>query len=235
MRTVTLATGCLAALSLPLAAGCARVAPAEPREPPAERYRITAAPPPRSEAVGPAPRPAPSLAARILFFLPDRTLDLLDTVSFGVGIGAGFDVHQQATCSLHLPTLGTYRSFNFLNWYHKRNLCMCTREETEFGLLFLSVYRSEFFGAGTGWNEGSAGSGLKDYAQIGLASADHPIHKEKFRDPWAIGAHYGPLLLSPRLELEIHPTEIVDFLLGTLTFGAVDLLGDDLATARAGP
>jgi len=165
-------------------------------------------------------------------FLPDRVLDFLDLVSFGLGVGYGFDIHRQITCYFHVPALGIYRSFNFINWYYKRNLCWCIRKEEEAGLFDAVIYRSEFRGSGTGWNEGRRGSGEKSYSKRGLASADDDIHHEGFRDPWAIGLAYGPAILSPRVEIEIHPVELADFVVGLVTFGLVDISEDDLATPR---
>ena len=188
------------------------------------------APPPPARAA----RAEPSALLRVACFLPDRVLDLLDMVSFGIGIGYGFDIHRQVTCLFHVPTLGMYKSVNLVNWYYKRNLCMCTREETEFGLLPFVLYRSEFFGGGTGWDKGALGSGVKEYASVGLGSPGDPIHEERFRDPWAIGVHYGPVLLSPRVELELHPVEIVDFLLGLVSLGYLDVTDDDWLTAASG-
>jgi hypothetical protein len=189
------------------------------------------APPAGREAEPPRAVASAPLVSRILLFLPDRMLDFLDVASFGLGIGYGFAVHQQITCSLHVPTLGSYQTINLLNWYPSRNLCVCTRSETEAGLLPFVLYRSEFLGAGTGWDSGRPGSGLKSYAEVGLGSPSDPIHQEGFRDPWAIGAQVGPLMVSPRVELEIHPMEIVDFVVGTLTFGILDLTRDDWLTA----
>jgi len=167
---------------------------------------------------------------RLVMFLPDRVLDLLDTVSFGLGIGYGFDIHRQITCGLHIPTLGVYQSFNFINWYHNRNLCWCIRTEEEAGLLPMVAYESTFTGAGTGWDNGEPGEGTKTYRkEAGEGSPDDPIHTEGFRDPWAIGIGYGPVILSPRLELEIHPVELVDFAIGFISLGFIDISEDDLA------
>ena len=53
------------------------------------------------------------------------------------------------------------------------------------------------------------------------------IYQERYRDPWAIGVAWGPVLLSPRVEVDIHPVEIADFLVGLVTLGKVDLSRDD--------
>jgi len=187
------------------------------------------------EAPAPLPGPSPDLIERIALFLPDRLMDFLDMVSFGVGIGYGLDVHHQATCFLTLPALGTYNSLSLLNWYPGRNLCTSLVEEQEAGLGPLILYRADFFGGGSGWDKGQPGSGEKHYRGIGLASLDDASHREGFRDPWAVGGAWGPLLLSPRLELALHPVEIVDFLLGTLTFGLVDVCEDDWTSLHPAP
>ena len=100
---------------------------------------------------------APGLGRRIVLFVPDRALDLADVVSFGIGVGAGVDVHRQITCGLHVPTLGVYTSFNPINWYYKRNLCWCIRSEEEAGLFNAVYYKSKFRGGGTGWDHPRAG------------------------------------------------------------------------------
>jgi len=218
----------LAALLVALSPGCARVGPVEARPPASEAE--PAAPPlpgPSVQRAGPA---EPPVVYRLVYFLPDRLLDALDIGSFGVGIGYGFDIHQQITCRFHVPTLGAYQTINFLNWYHRRNLCLCTRGEAEFGLGPFVLYHSGFMGAGTGWDQGRPGAGLKTYADVGMGGPSDAVHQEGFRDPWAIGGHYGPFIVSPRVEFEIHPSEVVDFIVGTLTFGRVDLTQDDLLT-----
>ena len=171
----------------------------------------------------------PSAGRRVILYIPDRLMDALDVVTFGLGAGYGFDVDRHATYFLHVPTLGWYKSFNFLNWNYKRNLCYAVNEETEMGFLPFYSYSSKFSGKGTGWDSGAPGSGEKEYAKKGGISPQDPIYKEGYRDPWALGVAYGPVLLSPRVEVDLHPVEVADLIVGLVTFGFVDLSSDDYA------
>ncbi|MFC1806177.1 hypothetical protein ACFL09_04265 [Planctomycetota bacterium] len=188
--------------------------------------------PRRLEGEAPATPQAPTAGRRIALFLPDRLLDLADIVSLGIGVGAGFDVHRQISCGFHIPSLGIYKSFNPVNWYYKRNLCWCVRTETETCIFGAVYYKSTFQGGGTGWNNGKPGSGVKKYFKKGIADAKDPIHTEGFRDPMAIGIGYGPVILSPRIEIEFHVEEFADFAAGLVTLGFEDIRGDDLATPK---
>jgi hypothetical protein len=169
----------------------------------------------------------PGLARRAAMFVPDRFLDMLDMVSVGLGVGYGFDVNRHLTYYMHVPTLGAYRSFNFFNWYPNRNLCWSINQEREAGILTVYRYNSRFDGGGTGWDNGEPGSGIKTYAEKYSVDVLDPIYQDGYRDVWALGVAYGPVILSPRIEFDIHPVEVADFAVGFLTLGLVDIRDDD--------
>ena len=165
--------------------------------------------------------------ARVLLFLPDRLMDALDVVSVGVGLGFGFDVNVHVTRFVHAPALGIYWVISPVQWRCGRNLSASFDQEFELGLGPLVMYKSEFFGAGTNWGPDAE----KEFTKLGLASLRDPMLAERFRSPWAVGAAVGPLALVPvRAEAEVHPEQIADFIVGLVTLGFVDLMGDDWAS-----
>jgi len=197
-------------------------------------FAAQAAPPPGTKAAQAKPEAArqtyaPTVFERVIMFFPDRFMDMLDVFSGGVGVGYGIRFARHITYYLHVPSISLYRSFN-LRWDYNRDLCWCINNESEFGLLFLWIYDSEFTGKGTGWNNGKPGEGTKKYAEQYTTDIDDPIHKEGFRDPWAVGLGYGPLILSPTIEIDVHPVELVDFAVGLVTLGIVDVRGDDFVS-----
>ena len=173
-----------------------------------------------------------SAIERIALFIPDRLLDTLDVVSFGLGGGYGAAVEVHATAFGHLPSLGAYQSLNVLNWYCGRNLAVVSNTESKACLGPFVFYRSSFYGTGTGWDNWRPGKGEKKYRKIGIASEGDAIYLEGYRDPWAFEVAAGPILLGPRVEAGIHPVEVVDLILGVVTLGLLDLSDDDLASPR---
>ena len=176
-----------------------------------------------------AVRPAPNAFERVGWFIPDRCLDLLDILSVGLGGGYGISANRQITAWCHVPTIGAYRCWNIFNWKYNRNFSWWIEKEgLDFGLLPLYSYRYKLKGSGTGWDNGAPGEGVKEYDGHLIAKLDDPMYAEGTADPWAIGGAYGPAILSPRIELALHPVEIGDFIAGLFTLGFVDIRSDDL-------
>ena len=187
-------------------------------------------------------RGEPNFTARLFFFLPNRILDLLDIVSFRVGLGFGYP-----TIDVHVTRFFTFggdcsrgegvgnASVNPLAWRYKRNLCaeVYATESMGFGPMY--DYRFTRLGFGSGWDNGAPGSGTKEYScderDSWITRLDEPVYVDGERDPWEVGAALGMFPFAAfgiRGELGIHPVELVDFVFGFVTGGGVDVVGDDL-------
>jgi len=220
----------VAIVGLALAAGCAAsglsLRLALPRRARVEAWLAQAGvEPPEAWEFAPEVAPGPSTARRAVLFLPDRVLDALDMVSAGVGLGFGFDVNVHLTRFIHAPALGIYWAISPVQWRYGRNLSLSFDHEFELGLGPLVMYKAEFFGGGTGWGPDAS----REFSKLGLVSPNDRMLREGFRDPWAVGASVGPILLPPRAEVDVHPVEVADFVVGLFTLGFVDLAGDDWA------
>jgi hypothetical protein len=169
--------------------------------------------------------------------LPDRILDGADIVSLGLGFGWGFHVNAHVTRYASLPAFGSYTSVHPISWGYNRNLNVTVISEREFGVGPILSSDCTFTGAGTGWKAGLPGEGEIRSKASGMVRLTEPVYAEGYRDPWAIGAAFGPLLIGPDLDVDIHPVELADLVAGLVTLGIVDLRQDDLATrfGRAAP
>ncbi|MBN1865755.1 hypothetical protein JW916_00540, partial [Candidatus Sumerlaeota bacterium] len=149
---------------------------------------------------------------RILFFIPDRFLDCVDMVTFGVGIGIGLgaEVHITRWAALGAGAEGDLALF----WYYNRNL---TPPIPAFALLAAfgpyQAYTIGFAGAGTGWSQGHPGAGTQLFRKSGVFSVNDEMVQEGWSDPYGVGVGWAA---------EIHPIEIADFVVGLVTFGFVD-------------
>lgn len=167
-----------------------------------------------------ARRPATerSIPAEILLYLPDRVLDLLDLVSFDVHVGPGLYANLHATRALQLGA--GLRSTAGLGWHDHRSLGLLARSESGLALgpLGAQTYAGTLVGT----------SGVRSTAD-GLAPLYGPgdaVYQE-LQDYWAVGSSVTLGLVG--VDLELHPVELVDLLLG---LAAVDLLHDDFAATR---
>jgi len=164
-------------------------------------------------------RQPPTCAQRLVWFFPDRGMDLLDVVSLEISAGYGLGVKRRVTDWLHVPTLSAYRAWNLFSWnYGRRFAWFSENEEYAAGLLPLYWYRSEFRGRG---------AGNQSFHASPVARLGDEIYKTGRGDPWAIGGYYGPPLLGPRIAIDLHPVEIADFVAGLLTVGFIDICNDD--------
>lgn len=162
----------------------------------------------------------PGLGARLLLWLPDRLLDLVDLVSFDVGIGLGAGAELWLT---RFGQLGAGAGASMgLGWHGQRSLGA-------------RLHHGSGWAAGP-WTQGfvhgfDAGTGLR---RAGGASFDGsavtaalPIHQE-WRDAWGLGARAHLAIVAA--EVELHPLQLADFAAGLV---GQDLLGDDLATTTS--
>ncbi len=158
-----------------------------------------------------------SVTSRILLYLPDRLLDLLDVfgveVNFGPQAGAGFWLTRA------MQAKAFFGSTAGLGVYQKRNIGGRTEASAE---LVIGP------GGGSALAGGRGGTGGVDGISTAL-----PLHLpseelyQVYRDYWGIGAKVGAGIVG--VEFEFHILELADFLGGWFL---ADFLNDDLATTR---
>lgn len=159
-----------------------------------------------------------SIAARILLYLPDRILDLLDIVSFEMRYGLGGGVEAHLTRGAQLGLEGAYSLS--LGWFDHRAL---GGRYQVFTSAALGPYASRYLLIG---GASTAGLELVAARSSGLDTAYLPLYQE-FRDYWAVGG--SVMAIAYGAAVDVHPIEFADFLAG---FVVVDFLRDDLATTR---
>ena len=159
-----------------------------------------------------------SIGARILLYLPDRVLDLLDVASLEMrfGLGGGAEVH--ATRAGQLGLEGAYSGS--LGWFDHRALGGRYQVFTGAAIGPLASRYLLIGGAST------AGLQLVNAHSSGIDTPYQPLYQE-FRDYWAVGA--SAMVISYGAAADIHPVEVADFVAG---FVGVDFLRDDFATTR---
>jgi hypothetical protein len=165
-------------------------------------------------------RPAASrpIPLRVLLYLPDRVLDLMDVVTVGVHFGLGAFVDAHATRAMQLA--GGFRSTGGLGLHDQRSLGM--KAQAEAGLTVVAAGGQSYVGGLIG-TSGALG-GFDSTA--GLHQPGDRLYQE-FRDYWAVGASATALMVG--FEADLHPIQLVDFLTG---FVGIDLLHDDFAHTR---
>lgn len=161
------------------------------------------------------------LGRRLLYWLPDRLLDLLDVVSFDIGIGPGLSVNAHLTRWAAFG-LGTRASLG-VGWHEGRSLGMQVLNEEGWSL--------PGYAQGTllGFTHGTGPSSLGAERIDGCPCTSTELHAS-WRDPWAVGVEAHALVLGA--SVAVHPLELLDFVGGVFFY---DGLGDDLATTRAPP
>ncbi len=158
------------------------------------------------------------LWARILLYLPDRVLDLLDVLSFDVHVGPGVLVNVHLTRAVQLGAGA--RAVAGIGWHDHRSLGFLAQSEAE--VVIPAVGTSAWAGAMAGTSGIYAGSdGIFD-----LHRPTIPLYQD-FRDYWAVG--FSTTAVTAGFDFDLHPLEIADFLAGLLT---IDFLRDDFAATR---
>ncbi|WP_338041957.1 hypothetical protein [Leptospira weilii] len=156
----------------------------------------------------------PSLGESILWYIPDRILDLYDIVSFNLNYGPqiGFGLWVTRAAQVVAFT-GANAGFG---WYQKRQLGGHAESSAEivigpFGASVIAASK-----VGTGGIESTTRA-------IFFHTPYHPLYQE-YRDYWGYGFKLGVIIAG--FEVEAHLVEIADFFLGIFTF---DFLNDDFA------
>ena len=160
-----------------------------------------------------------SVAAHVFLYLPDRLLDLLDCVSFDVHLGLGVLANVHVTRAVQVGVGG--RAVGGIGWHDHRSLG------------FLGATESEAVLPGIG-TQAYAGGLVGTSGVFGCADTLAGLHRpskriyQNMRDYWAVGASVTALVAG--VDVDLHPVEFADFLVGFSTF---DFLHDDFA-ATAG-
>ncbi|EMF89698.1 hypothetical protein LEP1GSC005_2474 [Leptospira santarosai str. ST188] len=156
----------------------------------------------------------PSVGERILWYIPDRILDILDVVSFNLNYGPqiGFGVWVTRAVQVVAYT-GANAGFG---WYQKRQLGGHAESSAEIVIGPVGASAIAASKVGTGGIESTSRA-------IFFHTPYHDLYQE-YRDYWSYGAKLGVLFAG--FEVEVHLVEIADLLLGIFTF---DFLNDDFA------
>ncbi|MFP4058756.1 MAG: hypothetical protein ACLF0G_17955 [Candidatus Brocadiia bacterium] len=192
---------CAAALACGLAATCGCGPRAQPLQ--AETAEQPAAP--RRSPLRP-----------VMFYVPNRVLDLLDTVSLGLAVPsipyllpASIHANVHATRAMQAGAGGTQGIF-LGKGYRRQFAWRLIHHELSVGPL--TVCDLEYSAATD-----------TEVERVGvLVPSDEPF-AEGYMDYWALGAHAGLLVVA--VEADVHPLELADAVLGFLL---IDLSGDDL-------
>ena len=159
-----------------------------------------------------------SLTTRVLLWLPDRLLDLLDVATFDVHFGFGAYVDAHATRALQAG--GGFRSTGGIGLHEGRSIGLKSR--TEAGLSVIAAGAHSYAGANLGTSGLVTGAGHT----AGLFRPTDPLYHQLL-DYWAIGG--GGTAGIVGADWDLHPVQLVDFLAG---FVGIDFLNDDLARTR---
>ncbi|MGQ0551657.1 MAG: hypothetical protein ACT4PU_00380 [Planctomycetota bacterium] len=156
--------------------------------------------------------------SKVLWYLPDRVLDILDVFSFDVHFGLG------AFVNVHLTRFfqggAGFRSVGGIGWHRHRSLGLMAQAEA--GIVF-PVAGTQAYG---GSIIGTSGIIVGSDSLAGMHRPSAEFYQE-YRDYWAIGAAVTAAIVG--VDFDFHPVQLADALVG---FAAVDFLNDDFAHTR---
>ncbi len=152
----------------------------------------------------------------VLWYLPDRVLDIFDIVSFDVHLGFGIWVDAHATRALQV-TAG-FRTVGGFGWHDHRSLGIQTQSQAALNLL---PFGAEGYSA---MQAGTSGVRAGTWSEAGLHNPSSRLYQD-YKDYWAIGG--GATAVVAGAEVDVHPIEIFDFLVGWFLF---DPSNDGFAT-----
>ena len=162
------------------------------------------------------PRDSPSVLRRVVFYVPDRILDLVDIVTLRVSAGPQLGFRTHAT---HALQADLYAGTSFGAAIGPKHFAGLDAEHAiEVGL---GPVGTEIFGGFKVGTNLDAGAGISI-----LQLPTNQIY-QNYRDYWAIGGGVGMGLVGA--DVAAHPVELVDFLVGLV---GVDLLRDDLGATK---
>jgi hypothetical protein len=158
------------------------------------------------------------LFARILLYLPDRMLDLLDVVSFDLHFGWGAHANLHLTRALQAGA--GMRTVSGIGWHDHRSLGAKMQGSSELTVLALG---------GLAWSGELVGTSGVRASRDGIAGLHDPGDRlyQEMRDYYAVGLELTVAILG--VEVDLHPVDLADFLVG---WGGLDIQRDDFATTR---
>jgi hypothetical protein len=154
----------------------------------------------------------------IALYPVNRVLDVMDVVSFHVGLEGGVlaDVHATRAMQAGAGAGGGMQ----VGWWHRRNLAVGSAHAAGFELGPFNVEGEGFTRAGTG------GAATRSYSVVGMSRPTDYVY-QRYRDYWGVGGRVIALIVGT--EVELHPVEVADALGG---FFFIDFLRDDLGRTR---
>ncbi len=154
------------------------------------------------------------ISSRILRYIPDRISDLFDIVTLDAhsGIGGFGDVHLTRA----IQFVGGARVVGGLGSYSKRNT-IGFQLQADAGAAAMGIGRYRFVGFVAGPGGVYTGTG-------NTSGVQRPMDRfyQDYRDYWGIGVSATAGFVGAGVEL--HPVQVVDFLLGLV---AIDVANDD--------
>jgi len=159
-----------------------------------------------------------SAVQRGLLWLPDRLLDLMDVLTFGIHLGPGAFADSHFTRAVQVS--GGFRATGGIGLHDHRSFGL--KSQSEAGLSVLAIGTQTYAGGLVGTSGVWSGTS----SMIGLHDPRMRLYQE-MRDYWAIGGSATVAFIG--LELDVHPLQLADFFAGLLT---IDFLNDDFAHTR---
>lgn len=154
--------------------------------------------------------------AHVLWYIPDRLLDALDTFSFDVHLGIGLWVDAHATRAIQVGLGG--RTVAGVGWHTNRSLGLQTQSQAGVNLL---AFGTEGYSA---MHAGTSGVRAGSWSEAGLHNPSSTIYQD-YKDYWAVGGSVTALFVGA--DADVHLIQVYDFLVGWLLF---DPLNDDFAS-----
>ncbi len=157
---------------------------------------------------------AATIGEKLLFYIPNRIVDALDTVSVALGVGPVVEARLMATRAIDV---GLGISFSTAKAYKTYN--------RQYGL---GIEEGWYWSFIVGEEDYTIGNTTPLVAAYSESCAGFPLPTQRVydffdgpRDYWAFG---GSLGLFVDGDLYVHPVELVDFVLG---FFLIDIKDDD--------
>ncbi len=160
-----------------------------------------------------------SVPERIALYPIDRLADLVDLVSFDVGVALGGAIRLHVTRA--------FQGGFGMGWQYGVGLVqpriLGVQQEVEIGVAALNYAQFRVSGRRSGMT-GPVATGSAD--TTGASTPDGGLYQD-YRDYWSVGA--GVRVGVVGANLAVHPVQLLDFLLG---FVLIDIGNDDYATRR---
>ena len=156
-----------------------------------------------------------TLPEKLVFYIPNRLLDALD--SFSVNLGAGLVAQARLMCTRAIDVGAGWGTTAKLYKSHNRQYGVGIEEMWYYSLISIGEEHYSMLN-NSPW--------VDNYVEMRAGIPDPTVRAYDFfkgpRDYWAIGGSLGFLIDG---DLYLHPVEIVDFVLGFLL---IDIKQDDL-------